>query len=209
MSNHMKTVIAILRVPRLWSGDLGEGAVLDGAGDKHVGCDITDQVGAVRCVFNDDNHPENCVPITLQAGENYYIEAIFKEHEGRDNCAVAWQGQGIPQRGVIPGSCLSPVHGGEPRGDGGAACVRMCTGLKCTRGDSWRANWTPGFRAGTVVNRFCPGSPSTRHVTTGQNSGPRHSANLRESIGMLFQKRVRLRSRLHAIDKERGDQLPG
>ena len=56
---------------------------------------------------------QQSTPITLEAGEIYYIEAIFKEHDGGDNCAVAWQGPGIPQRAVIDGSFLSPVHDGE------------------------------------------------------------------------------------------------
>ena len=60
-----------------------------------------------------ENETQESDPITLEAGEIYYIEAIFKEHEGGDNCAVAWQGPGIPNRVVIPGSYLSPVHDGE------------------------------------------------------------------------------------------------
>ena len=61
----------------------------------------------------DKNETQESVPVTLEAGEIYYIEAIFKEHEGGDNCAVAWQGPGIPNRVVIPGSYLSPVHDGQ------------------------------------------------------------------------------------------------
>ena len=52
-------------------------------------------------------------PITFEAGQIYYVEAIFKERDRHDNGAVAWQRPGIPERAVIDGSFLSPVHDGE------------------------------------------------------------------------------------------------
>ena len=47
-------------------------------------------------------------PVSLVAGELYYIEALFKEGTGGDNLSVAWQGPGIDQA-VIDGAYLGPV----------------------------------------------------------------------------------------------------
>jgi regulation of enolase protein 1 (concanavalin A-like superfamily) len=49
-------------------------------------------------------------PVTLQAGNRYYIEALWKEAGGGDHCRVAWQGPGIPTRTIIPGTNLSPYE---------------------------------------------------------------------------------------------------
>ncbi|MCK5180889.1 MAG: hypothetical protein KAR32_15255, partial [Candidatus Omnitrophica bacterium] len=48
-------------------------------------------------------------PITLVAGEKYYIEVLHKEGGGGDNVAVAWESEGgaVPF-GVITGQYLSP-----------------------------------------------------------------------------------------------------
>ncbi len=46
-------------------------------------------------------------PISLTAGQKYYIEALQKEGSGGDNIAVAWQGPGIIRQ-VITGAYLSP-----------------------------------------------------------------------------------------------------
>ena len=51
---------------------------------------------------------EQSDPIPLQAGEKYYIMALWKEGGGGDHCQVAWQGPGVPTRMVIPGTNLSP-----------------------------------------------------------------------------------------------------
>ena len=44
----------------------------------------------------------------LEAGERYYIEALYKDHGGGDNLSVAWQVPG-GSREVIDGDFLSPV----------------------------------------------------------------------------------------------------
>ncbi|MBN1766171.1 MAG: hypothetical protein JW860_12995 [Sedimentisphaerales bacterium] len=46
-------------------------------------------------------------PISLTAGQKYYIEVLHKEYTGGDNIAVAWSGPGISQE-VIDGEYLSP-----------------------------------------------------------------------------------------------------
>jgi hypothetical protein len=48
-------------------------------------------------------------PIALVAGQQYYIEALYKEDEGGDNMAVGWQ---LPDGAVerpVPGNRLSPL----------------------------------------------------------------------------------------------------
>ena len=55
-------------------------------------------------------------PITLTAGQRYYVEALQKEGGGGDNLAVGWAKPGestsAPSE-VIPGSVLSPFSGGS------------------------------------------------------------------------------------------------
>jgi len=47
------------------------------------------------------------VLITLEAGQRYYIEALHKEADQKDNLAVAWEGPEL-ERAVINGVYLSP-----------------------------------------------------------------------------------------------------
>ena len=46
-------------------------------------------------------------PVSLTAGQKYYIEVLHKEGTGNDNISVSWQGPGISQQ-VIDGIYLSP-----------------------------------------------------------------------------------------------------
>ena len=50
---------------------------------------------------------QQSAPITLTAGQGYYIDALQKEAGGGDSLSVAWQGPSIPQA-VIPGAYLAP-----------------------------------------------------------------------------------------------------
>ncbi len=50
-------------------------------------------------------------PISLQAGQTYYIEALQEQTTVGDNLAVAWQGPGLEQS-VIDGRYLTPCGGG-------------------------------------------------------------------------------------------------
>jgi hypothetical protein len=43
-------------------------------------------------------------PVTLQAGQKYFIQALHKEGTGGDNISLAWQGPGIETRTVISAS---------------------------------------------------------------------------------------------------------
>jgi len=76
-------------------------------------------------------------PITLQAGNRYYIEALWKEGGGGDNCQVAWQGPGVPTRTIIPGTNLSPyepVQAYGPNPGNGATGVKQTTALNFKAG---------------------------------------------------------------------------
>ena len=52
---------------------------------------------------------QKSAPVALEAGQKYYISAIYKEGGGGDNLAVAWQGPDSPERSVIDGAFLSPA----------------------------------------------------------------------------------------------------
>ncbi|MEI6808910.1 MAG: PA14 domain-containing protein [bacterium] len=54
---------------------------------------------------------QKSVPVSLQAGKQYYIEAIHKQEDAGDHVSVAWSGPGVTE-GVIPGSNLSPYPSG-------------------------------------------------------------------------------------------------
>jgi len=79
-------------------------------------------------------------PVTLIAGEKYYIVAIWKEGGGGDHCHVAWQGPGIPDITTIPGSNLSPF---EPMSAFGAKPANRATGVTQTP----VLQWKPGLQA--------------------------------------------------------------
>lgn len=52
--------------------------------------------------------------ISMNVGEEYYLEALQKEGGGGDNLAVAWQGVGVPDRQIITGNFLSPTGEAPP-----------------------------------------------------------------------------------------------
>ena len=79
-------------------------------------------------------------PIPLQAGNKYYIEALWKEGSGGDQCQAAWQGPGIPAITIIPGANLSPyepVQANGPNPGNGASDINQISTL----------NWKPGIQA--------------------------------------------------------------
>jgi hypothetical protein len=53
---------------------------------------------------------QQSVPIPLQAGQRYYIEALHKEAYGGDNLAVGWQLPSGTMERPIPGNRLSPFQ---------------------------------------------------------------------------------------------------
>ena len=52
-------------------------------------------------------YSQQSTPISLVAGQKYYIIVVHKASVGNDNIAVAWEGPGISQQ-VIDGIYLSP-----------------------------------------------------------------------------------------------------
>ncbi len=75
-------------------------------------------------------------PVSLIAGEKYYIMAIWKESAGGDHCNVAWEGPGISTRTTIPGGNLSPY---EPVTAFGAKPANRATGVTQTPTLRWKA----------------------------------------------------------------------
>ena len=57
---------------------------------------------------------QQSLPITLIAGQPYYIETLQKEGGGGDHVQVAWTGPGITSITVIPGSALQPFDLNTP-----------------------------------------------------------------------------------------------
>ncbi len=52
---------------------------------------------------------QESTPITLAAGQKYYIEALMKENYGDDNMAVTWSGPTVSKGEPIAGAYLSPA----------------------------------------------------------------------------------------------------
>ena len=57
----------------------------------------------------DSMESQKSEPVSLVAGEKYYISALYKEGGGGDNMSVAWEGPDCPARDVIDGYFLSPA----------------------------------------------------------------------------------------------------
>jgi hypothetical protein len=59
-----------------------------------------------------DNDPSQMsTPVTLQAGQQYFVEAYTKEGGGEDFIQVAWSGPGF-SRMLVPGNVLTPTTTG-------------------------------------------------------------------------------------------------
>jgi len=57
----------------------------------------------------DQNPSQKSSPVSLSAGQGYWIEALWQEGGGGDHMALAWQGPGV-SRQVIAGTSLSDVN---------------------------------------------------------------------------------------------------
>ena len=83
---------------------------------------------------------EQSDPVQLESGNKYYIEALWKEGGGGDQCQVAWKGPGIPEITIIPGANLSPyepVQANGPYPGNRTSDVNQRSIL----------NWKPGIQA--------------------------------------------------------------
>ena len=58
--------------------------------------------------YNAFTHKSN--PVSLVAGERYYIMARWKDFSAWDHCQVAWKGAGIRDQEIIQGCYLSPYE---------------------------------------------------------------------------------------------------
>ncbi|MHC4557505.1 MAG: PA14 domain-containing protein [Planctomycetota bacterium] len=104
------------------------------------------------------NGEEQSDPIPLQAGEKYYIMALWKEGGGGDHCQVAWQGPGVPERMVIPGTNLSPY---KPLKAFGANPFNRTTGVTQTP----VLQWKPGIQAASHELYFGTDEDVVRNAT--------------------------------------------
>jgi hypothetical protein len=101
---------------------------------------------------------EQSDPITLMAGNKYYITALWKEQDGGDQCQVAWQGPGVPERVIIPGGNLSPY---EPLNAYGAKPTNDATGVTQTP----VLEWKPGLQAASHEVYFGTDEEAVRNAT--------------------------------------------
>ena len=106
--------------------------------------------------------------IHLEAGR-YYIEALWKDATGGDNCSVAWQGPGMQQRTLISGSYLASESfwAYSPRPVLGAKDVSHTPELR----------WTAGIKAkqhdvyfGEDADAVAAATPATAGIYRGQQA---------------------------------------
>lgn len=88
---------------------------------------------------------QQSAPVTLQAGQRYYVEALMKEGGGGDNLAVGWQlPNGALERPIL-GNRLIPFDGGS----GGNCNFSVSSGS---------SNQNPSCGASITLNANCSGS---------------------------------------------------
>jgi hypothetical protein len=129
-----------------------------------------------------ENMPaQKSAPVTLQAGQKYYIQALQKEGSGGDNVAVAWQPPG-GARDVIAGThvrtyALPPIQAATPFPANGAVDTIQSPIL----------SWFPGEKAqqhqvylGQDADAVASADTSTAGVYQGQQAGTTFDAGDRE-----------------------------
>ncbi len=117
--NFGSTISGVVFVPV--TGDYTFWLASDDQGELRLSTDATAANATVIATVSDwtdfqkwDKSPsQKSSPVTLQAGQAYYIEARYKEGDGGDHCAVAWQGPGF-SRQVIGSQNIAPVIIGNP-----------------------------------------------------------------------------------------------
>jgi chitodextrinase len=125
------------------------------AGDNNVELWLStsnDPAGKTRIAYHNDwtaarewnkFTTQKSAAVTLQAGTNYYIEALMKEGDGGDNLAVGWAKPGQATTApaeVIPGSALIPAAPGT-------TVVNTCGSVTNSSFESDLTGWTHGGSA--------------------------------------------------------------
>ena len=88
-------------------------SVTDSAADTAVVA-FTDDWNSVRQIRTAAQESE---PVTLQAGQRYYIELLHRETAGHDHFAVQWEGPALFEREVIQASFLEPFAAVQTRNE--------------------------------------------------------------------------------------------
>jgi len=128
---------------------------------------IDDDSSNVRLIANESSYTnlnvwnsgeEQSDPIPLVGGEKYYVMALWKEGTGGDHCQVAWQGPGIEELTIIPGTNLSPY---EPLNAYGASPANGATSV--TQVPALR--WKPGLQAASHELYFGTSADAVKNAT--------------------------------------------
>jgi hypothetical protein len=98
-------------------------------------------------------------PVSLVAGEKYYISALWMGYFWGDHCQVAWQGPGVPERTIINGSYLSPF---EPMAAFGARPANRSVDVTQTG----VLRWKPGLEAVSHEIYFGTDEEAVMNATT-------------------------------------------
>jgi hypothetical protein len=85
---------------------------LSTSSDPAAASQIADEPGCCKAFLNptaDDGtlNPQTSEPVTLTAGQSYYLAAVYKEGGGGDFCEVAWRKEGD----TTPAAQLAPIPG--------------------------------------------------------------------------------------------------
>ncbi|HZG54917.1 PA14 domain-containing protein [Paenibacillus sp.] len=113
---------------------------------------------------------QTSAPVSLTAGQRYYVEVLHKEGVGWDNLSVGWTGPGIPTTTVIAGPYLSP-YTLTSSGGGFVKGININGGAVTIEGNAWlsySAALSSGLTVSTVntaTNTRTP-SPATDADTT-------------------------------------------
>ncbi|MHC4558216.1 MAG: LamG-like jellyroll fold domain-containing protein [Planctomycetota bacterium] len=123
---------------------------------------------------------EQSEPISLVAGNKYYIEALWEEGGGGDHCMVAWRGPGVEGPTIIPGNNLSPYR---PLKAFGAKPSNRATGVTQTP----VLEWKPGIQAASHEVYFGTDEDAVRNATktSPEYIGPRTLGNESYDPGKL------------------------
>ena len=115
---------------------------------------------------------QQSAPVSLTAGQTYYVEVLHKEGGGGDHIAVGWTGPGFSTITVIPGSYLSPYSGtADTQAPTAPTNVTSPSKTTTTVDLSWTASTDNVGVTGYDVYRGTTLAGSTTGATTFQATG--------------------------------------